>query len=139
MFISLTHDQVQFCYGSIRWQYDFNEIAELVLLKRKKTYILENCAFIAVTAFAYYCMLFTNVIALYYITPTLLCYAILIILRFHNKVDFEYYVVVKDIYKKEVVVKISASDRPAIGKQIDQYLNYQYDQIVQKTKTRTSK
>jgi hypothetical protein len=135
MFISLTHDQVQFCYGSIRWQYNFNEIAELGLLKKKKTYFLENSAFIAVTALAYYCMLFTNLIELYYIIPTLLCYAILIILRFHNKIDFEYYVIVKDIYKKEIKIKINALDRPVIGKQIDEYLNHEFDRILLKTKT----
>ena len=134
MFISLTHDQVQFYYGSIRWQYSFDEIAELGLLKKKKTYFLENSAFIAVTALAYYCMLFTNLIELYYIIPTLLCYTILIILRFHNKIDFEYYVIVKDIYKKEIKVKINVLDRPVIGKQIDQYLNHEFDRILLKTK-----
>lgn len=134
MFISLTHDQVYFYYGSTRWQYRFNEIAELTLLKKKKTYLLENGAFIAVTSLAYYCMLFTNLMELYYIIPTLLAYTILIILRFHNNIDFEYYVIVKDIYRKEIKVKINALDRPVIGKQIDQYLNHEFERILLNTK-----
>ena len=133
MFISLTHDQVQFHYGSLRWQYNFNEIEELALLKKKKTYLLVNSTFIAVTALAYYCMLFTDVIDLYYIIPTLLCYAVLIIVRFHNNIDFEYYVIVKDIYQKETKVKIDVQDRPLIGKQIDHYLNREYYQMVHQT------
>jgi hypothetical protein len=134
MFISLTHDQVQFHYGSLRWQYNFNEIEELVLLKKKKTYLLINGAFIAVTALAYYCMLFTDLMDLYYVIPTLICYSILIILRLHTKIEFEYYVIVKDIYQKEIKVKIDVMDRPLIGKQIDQYLNHEYYRILHQTK-----
>jgi hypothetical protein len=134
MFFTLTHDQVQFQYGSKRWQYSFNEIAELGLLKKKKTYLLENSAFILVTALAYYCMVFSNLMELYYIGPTLLVYTILIILRFHNGIEFEYYVIVKDIYKKETKVKIRGTDRPAIGKQIDHFLNVNFDRLLQKTK-----
>ena len=130
MFISLTQDQLQFYYGSLRWQYDFNEIEELILFKKKKSYLLINSAFVLVTALAYYCMLFTDLMDLYYVIPTLLCYTILIILRFHNKIDFEYYVIVKDIYQKEIKVKIDVTDRPLIGKQIDQYLNHQYHRIL---------
>ena len=130
MFISLTHDQVQFYYGSPRWQYNFNEIEELVLFKKKKTYLLINGAFIAVTALAYYCMLFTDLMDLYYVIPTLLCYTILIVLRLHTKIEFEYYVIVKDIYQKEIKVKIDVMDRPLIGKQIDQYLNHEYYRIL---------
>jgi hypothetical protein len=134
MFFTLTHDQVQFQYGSNRWQYSFNEIAELGLLKKKKTYLLENGAFIAVTALAYYCMVFSSLSELYYIAPTLLLYTILIILRFHNDIEFEYYVIVRDIYKKETKVKIKAPDRPVIGKQIDHFLNLNFDRLLQKTK-----
>jgi hypothetical protein len=134
MFISLTHDQVQFHYGSLQWQYNFNEIEELILLKKKKTYLLINGAFITVTALAYYCMLFTDLMDLYYVIPTLLCYTILIILRLHTKIEFEYYVIVKDIYQKEIKVKIDVMDRPLIGKQIDQYLNHEYYRILHQTK-----
>lgn len=134
MFFTLTHDQVQFQYGSNRWQYGFNEIAELGLLKKKKTYLLENTVFIIVTALAYYCMVFSNLSELYYISPTLLAYTILIILRFYNDIEFEYYVIVKDIYKKETKVKIKGLDRPVIGKQIDHYLNVNFDRLLQKTK-----
>ncbi|SEO63753.1 hypothetical protein SAMN05444671_0196 [Flavobacterium sp. CF108] len=133
MFISLTHDQVQFQYGSKQWQYNFNEIVELGLLKKKKTYLFENGAFMAVTVLAYYCMIFTNVMELYYLIPTLLCYSFLIILRFNNKTEFDYFVIVKDIYKKETKVKINALDRPVIGKQIDQYLNFQFERILKTT------
>lgn len=134
MFFTLTQDQVQFQYGSNRWQYSFNEIVELGLLKKKKSYLLENGAFIAVTALAYYCMVFSNLTELYYIGPTLLVYTILIILRFHNDIEFEYYVIVRDIYKKETKVKINGLDRPAIGKQIDHYLNFNFDRLLQNTK-----
>lgn len=133
MFISLTHDQVQFQYGSKQWQYNFNEIVELGLLKKKKTYLFENGAFMAVTVLAYYCMIFTNVMELYYLIPTLLCYSFLIILRFNNKTEFDYFVIVKDIYKKETKVKIDALDRPMIGKQIDQYLNFEFERILKTT------
>ncbi|KUJ63537.1 hypothetical protein AR687_02285 [Flavobacteriaceae bacterium CRH] len=133
MFITLTHDKVQFYYGSKHWQYNFNEIVELGLLKKKKSYLLENTAFVAVTALAYYFMMFSNLVELYYIIPALLCYTILIILRFHNDAEFDYYVIVKDIYNKEIKVKIKAFDRPAIGKQIDQYLNLKFDRILQIT------
>lgn len=133
MFISLTNDQVQFQYGSKQWQYNFNEIVELGLLKKKKTYLFENGAFTAVTVLAYYCMIFTNVMELYYLIPTLLCYSFLIILRFNNKAEFDYFVIVKDIYKKETKVKIDALDRPAIGKQIDQYLNFEFERILKTT------
>ncbi|OMQ10441.1 hypothetical protein [[Flexibacter] sp. ATCC 35103] len=134
MFFTLTHDQVQFQYGSKRWQYSFNEIAELGLLKKKKSYLLENGAFISVTAFAYYCMVFSNLSELYYIAPTLLMYTILIILRFYNDIEFEYYVIVRDIYKKETKVKINSTDRPVIGKQIDHFLHLNFDRLLQKTK-----
>ncbi|MNQ19574.1 hypothetical protein D3C85_326440 [compost metagenome] len=139
MFISLTHDQVQFYYGSLRWQYNFNEIAELILLKKKKTYLLINGAFIAVTTVAYYCMLFTDLMDLYYVIPTLLCYTILIILRLHTRIEFEYYVIVKDIYQKEIKVKIDVLDRPLIGKQIDEYLNHEYYRILHQTQKKALK
>ena len=131
MFITLTHDQVCFYYGSERWQYNFDEIAELGLLKKKKSYFLENIAFLIVTAFAYYFIIFSNFAELYYIIPTLLCYTILIILRFPKNIEFDYYVIVKDIYQKETKVKIKALDRTKIGKQIDQYLSLKFDQILQ--------
>jgi len=133
MFITLTHDQVQFYYRSEHWQYAFNEIVELGLLKKKKSYLFENISFIIVTVFAYYFMIFSDFAELYYIIPTLLCYTILVILRFPKNIEFEYYVVVKDIYKKETKIKINALDKIKIGKQIDQYLNLRFDQILQTT------
>jgi hypothetical protein len=131
MFFTITHDQVHFCYGSKRWQYHFNEIAELGLLKKKKSYFLENGAFIAITAIAYCCMVFSDVMELYYIVPTLLCYTIIIIFRFHGNIDSEYYVIVKDVYQNEIRVKIKNLDRPIIGKQIDRYLNLEFDRSLQ--------
>lgn len=139
MFFTLTHDQVQFCYGSKRWQYSFNEIVELGLLKKKKSYLLENSAFIAITAIAFYFMLFSDLMEMYYIIPTLLCYTLIIIFRFHTDIDAEYYVIVKDVYRKEIKVKIKISDRPVIGKQIDQYLNLEFDRMVQKQISNTLK
>ncbi|MBS7229662.1 hypothetical protein KHA90_01380 [Flavobacterium psychroterrae] len=133
MFLTLTQDQVNFQYGSNRWRYSFNEILELGLLKKKKTYFLENSAFILVTALAYYCMVFSNLMELYYIGPTLLMYTILIILRFYNGIEFEYYVIVRDIYKKETKVKIKNADRSIIGKQIDQYLERNFDRLLKHT------
>lgn len=137
MFFTITHDLVQFHYGSKRWQYSFNEIVELGLLKKKKSYFLENGAFIAITAIAYYCMVFSNLMELYYLVPTLLAYTIIIILRFHGNIDVEYYVIVKDVYQKEIRVKIKNPDRPAIGKQIDQYLNFEFDQSLKKPNLNT--
>lgn len=137
MFFTLTHDQVQFCYGSKRWQYSSNEIVELGLLKKKKSYFLENGVFIAITAIAYYCMVFSDLMEMYYIVPTLLCYTIIIISRFHTGIDAEYYVIVKDVYKREIRVKIKNLDRPVIGKQIDQYLSLEFDRMVQKQKSNT--
>ncbi|MEN2398904.1 hypothetical protein GKZ90_0003915 [Flavobacterium sp. MC2016-06] len=135
MFIILTPDHVHFDYGSKRWQYNFNEIVELGLLKKKKTYLLENGAFILVTVLAYYLLFFSDLMELYYIIPALLLYTLIIILRFHNAIEFEYYVIVKDIYKKETKVKIKPLDRLAIGKQIDQYLTLRFDQLVQQSQT----
>ncbi|RZJ48733.1 MAG: hypothetical protein EOO44_20000 [Flavobacterium sp.] len=137
MFFTLTHDQVQFHYGSKHWQYSFNEIVELGLLKKKKSYFLENGAFIAITAIAYYCMVFSNLMYLYYIVPTLLAYTIIIIFRFHGNIDIEYYVIVKDVYQKEIRVKIKNLDRPAIGKQIDQYLDLEFDRSLQQQNLNT--
>ncbi|WP_281232941.1 hypothetical protein [Flavobacterium gelatinilyticum] len=134
MFISLTNDQVEFNYGSKRWQYNFNEIVELGLLKKKKSYLFENTAFISVTALTYYCMLFTNLMELFYVIPALLCYTFLIILRFHNNKKFNYYVIVRDVYKKATVVKINNLDRPAIGRQIDEYLNFEFERAVNSAK-----
>jgi len=133
MFLTLTHDQVLFYYGSEQWQYNFNEILELGLLKKKKSYHLENIAFLLVTLFAYYFMIFSNFAELYFIIPTLLCYTILVILRFPKNKEFDYYVVVKDIYNKEIKIKISAFDKIKIGKQIDQYLSLKFNHILQTT------
>lgn len=134
MFISLTHDQVQFCYRSKNWQYSFNEIVELGLLKKKRTYLFENGAFITITALVYYCMIFTTLMELYYLIPALLCYTFLIILRFHNNTEFDYFVIVKDIYRKQTKIKIDAHDRSAIGKQIDSYLNFEFNRILEKNR-----
>lgn len=133
MFLTLTHDQVQFCYGSEHWQYDFNEIAELGLLKKKKSYLFENISFILVTVCAYYFMIFSDLSELYYIVPTIICYTVLIILRFPKNTEFDYYVIVKDIYDKETKIKINAFDKIKIGKQIDQYRSLKFDHILQAT------
>ncbi|MCV9927907.1 hypothetical protein OIU83_09600 [Flavobacterium sp. LS1R49] len=133
MFINLTNDNVEFHYKSKRWKYAIDEIVELGILKKKKKYLLENGAFIIVTVFAYYCMLFSNLIELHYILPTILFYAVIIILRFHDSSEFEYYVIVRDIYKKEIKIKIKALDKRTISKQIDQYLSLKFNLIVHKS------
>lgn len=133
MFVTLTPNQVHFRYGKNQWQYTFDEIVELSILRRKKTYFLVNTLFILVTAIAYYCMIFSDIIDIYYIIPTLLCYTFLIILRFNDRSEFEYSVLVRDIYEKEITIKIKTEDRNLIGRQIDQYLNLQFDRMIKKT------
>ncbi|GAA3783294.1 hypothetical protein GCM10022423_45120 [Flavobacterium ginsengiterrae] len=54
-------------------------------------------------------------------------------MRFHNNTEFDYFVIVKDIYLKETKVKINAQDRSAIGKQIDNYLNFEFNRILEET------
>lgn len=133
MFVTLTPNQVHFRYGKNQWQYTFDEIVELGISRRKKTYFLVNTLFILVTAIAYYCMIFSDIIDVYYIIPTLLCYTFLIILRFNDRSEFEYSVLVRDIYEKEITIKIKTEDRNLIGRQIDQYLNLQFDRMIKKT------
>ncbi|MFD1602616.1 hypothetical protein ACFSJW_20205 [Flavobacterium artemisiae] len=131
--ITITPDKIKFCYQSNTWQYDFDEIKELGILKKKKTYFLENGAFICVTAIAYYCMIFSNLPDLYYIIPILLSYTFIIIARFYKPVDFIYFVLVRDIYEKEIRTKIDLKDRVLIGKQIDHYLDLQFEKNIRKT------
>ena len=131
--LTIFSDEVRFCYKSKNWQYQFDEIKELGLLKKKKNYFLENGAFMAVTGVAYYCMLFSNLMDLYYIIPALLCYAFIIVARFGNKTEFVYFVFVKDIYQNEIKTKIAPKDRALIGKQIDYYLDLQFERSIQRT------
>ncbi|MBE8726912.1 hypothetical protein [Flavobacterium hungaricum] len=131
--ITITPDKIKFCYQSKTWQYDFDEIKELTILKKKKTYYLENGAFMLTTAIAYYCMIFSNLPDLYYIIPALLCYTFIIILRFYKPVEFVYFVLVRDVYEKEMKTKIALKDRIVIGKQIDQYLELQFERNIKKT------
>lgn len=126
-------NEVRFRYKSKNWQYQFDEIKELGLLKKKRKYFLENGAFIAVTAAAYYCMLFSTMMDLYYIIPAILCYAFIIAIRFSNKAEFVYFVFVKDIYQNEIRTKIALKDRAMVGKQIDYYLDLQFERSIQKT------
>ncbi|MFB9110818.1 hypothetical protein [Flavobacterium gyeonganense] len=132
MFITIFSDTIKFNYKSKNWQYNFDEIKELGLLRKRKKYFLENSAFIAVTAVAYYCMIFTDMMDLYYIIPTILCYAFIIIARFDSS-EFIYFVFVKDIYQKETRIKIEANDRFLIGRQIDQYLDFQFERNIKST------
>ena len=131
--LTIFSDKVRFRYKSKNWQYQFDEIKELGLLKKKKKYFLENGAFIAVTATTYYCMLFSNVMDLYYIIPAILCYSLIIAIRFGNKAEFVYFVFVKDIYQNEIRAKIENKDRILIGKQIDSYIDLQFERSVKRT------
>ncbi len=126
--LTIFSDKVRFRYKSKNWQYK-----ELGLLKKKKKYFLENGAFIAVTAATYYCMLFSNLMDLYYIIPAILCYALIIAARFGNKDEFVYFVFVKDIYQNEIRTRIAYKDRALVGKQIDYYLDLQFERSVKRT------
>ncbi|WP_278020734.1 hypothetical protein [Flavobacterium ginsengisoli] len=70
---------------------------------------------------------------LYYIIPAILCYALIIVARFSNKAEFVYFVFVKDIYKNEIRTKIALKDRKLVGKQIDAYLDLQFERSVKRT------
>ncbi|MTH16107.1 hypothetical protein [Flavobacterium sp. LC2016-01] len=133
MFLTLTSTQVHFCYRKKRWNYAFDEIIELGLIRKKKNYFLLNATFIAVTAIAYYCMIFTKMTDLYYIIPALLAYTVLIILRLHNPAEFDYYVFVRDCYEKEIIVKIKNKDKNNMGKQIDEFFNHQFERMTMQT------
>lgn len=133
MFLTFTSKQVHFKYGKNRWQRAFDEIAELGIMRIKKSYFLLNAAFALVTLTAYYFMFFTNINEIYYIAPALLCYTFLIILRFQDKVEYKYYVLLKDIYQNEIKIKIKATDRNIVGKQIDEYLNAQFEHFIMQT------
>ncbi|MBW1657124.1 hypothetical protein [Flavobacterium quisquiliarum] len=131
--LKILPDKIKFDYNSKKWQYEFDEIRDLRLLKKKKKYFLENGAFIAVTTATYYCMFFSNLMDLYYIIPALVCYTLIIAARFKNKNEFEYFIFVKDVYKNEIRTKIASKDRVLIGKQIDQYLGLQFERRIRRT------
>ncbi|MHC0447498.1 hypothetical protein ACWA1F_18965 [Flavobacterium sp. 3-218] len=131
--LTIFSDKVRFRYKSKNWQYQFDEIKELGLLKKKRKYFLENGAFIAVTIATYYCMIFSDLMDLYYIIPALLCYTLIIIARFGNKAEFVYFIFVKDIYQNEIRTKIAPKDRALVGKQIDYYLDLQFERSIKKT------
>jgi hypothetical protein len=131
--LTIFSDKVRFRYKSKNWQYQFDEIKELGLLKKKKKYFLENGAFLAVTAATYYCMLFSNLMDLYYIIPAILCYSFILAMRFGNKAEFAYFVFVKDIYQNKIRTKIAAKDRILVGKQIDSYLDLQFERSIKRT------
>lgn len=131
--LTIFSDKVRFRYKSKNWQYQFDEIKEIGLLKKKKKYFLENGAFIAVTAVTYYCMIFSDLMDLYYVIPAILCYTIIIALRFSNPKESVYFVFVKDIYQNEIRTKIEAKDRVLVGKQIDHYLDLQFERSIKRT------
>jgi len=131
--LTIFHDEIRFHYKSKSWQYHFDEIKKIGLLKKKKKYFIENGAFIAVTAVAYYFMIFSDLMDLYYIIPALLCYVIIVAARFSEKSEFDYFVFVKDIYKNEIKTKIEVKDRVLIGKQIDYYLGLQFERSIKRT------
>ncbi len=133
MSLKIFPDKIRFDYKSKNWQYEFDEIKELRLLRKKKKYFLENAAFVAVTATAYYCMIFSDLMDLYYIIPALLCYTLIIATRFKNETEFVYFVFVRDVYKNEIRTKIASKDRVLIRKQIDHYLGLQFERSIGRT------
>ncbi|WDF62376.1 hypothetical protein [Flavobacterium sp. KACC 22763] len=131
--LTIFSDKVRFRYKSKNWQYQFDEIKELGLLKKKKKYFLKNVTFIALNIVAYYCMLFFNLIDMYYSIPAILCYLFIMAVSFNTKAEFVYFVFVKDIYQNEIKTKIAPRDRRLIGKQIDYYLDLQFERSIQRT------
>ena len=103
--LTILPNKIRFSYKSKNWQYDFDEIKEIGLLKKRKKYFLENTAFAVVTAVTYYCMIFSDIMDLYYIIPALLCYTLIITVRFSDPTEFVYFIFVKDIYQKEIKTK----------------------------------
>lgn len=77
-------------------------------------------------------MFFSDIIDIYYLAPTILCYTVIITIRF-NSAEFKYYVLVQDIYGKQTKIKIKAVDKQKIRKQIDVYLNQKFEQSLQKS------
>ncbi|WET01674.1 hypothetical protein [Flavobacterium sp. YJ01] len=131
--LTILPNKIRFSYKSKNWQYDFDEIKEIGLLKKRKKYFLENAAFAVVTAVTYYCMIFSDIMDLYYIIPALLCYTLIITVRFSDPTEFVYFIFVKDIYHKEIKTKIESKDRALVGKQIEYYLDLQFERNIQKT------
>lgn len=131
--LTIFPDKIRFHYKSESWQYNFDEIKEIGLLKKKKKYFLENGAFIAVTAAAYYCMIFFDLENLYYIIPAIFCYSLIAAATFNDKEESIYFVFVKDIYKNKIRTKIESKDRTLIGKQIDYYLELQFERSIKRT------
>ncbi|WP_426484840.1 hypothetical protein [Flavobacterium sp. 2] len=78
-------------------------------------------------------MLFTKIADMYYVIPALLSFTILIILRFQDSAEFDYYVLVRDCYQKEIIVKIKGKDKNYMSKQIEEYVNIQFERITKKT------
>ncbi len=133
MFLTFTQTEVHFCYNKKKWQYTFDEIIELGLIRKKRNYFLINVLFVLVTVATYYCMLFTKIADMYYVIPALLSFTILIILRFQDSAEFDYYVLVRDCYQKEIIVKIKGKDKNYMSKQIEEYVNIQFERITKKT------
>lgn len=133
MFITLTNDVVEFNYGSKRWKYHFSEIVELGLVKSKKTFLLLDTALVSATAAGYYYAVNSDFLESYYIAPATLFYVLLLTKRFYNVEEFQYHVILRDIYDKTKTVKIKNEDRNAMGKQIDSYLELNYVRLTRKS------
>ncbi|MFD2940642.1 hypothetical protein [Flavobacterium notoginsengisoli] len=126
-------DKIKFDYKSKKWQYQFDEIKELGLLKKKKKYFIQNGTFIAGATAAYCGMIFSELTDLNYVIPVLLCYILIITSGFKSKTEFVYFIFVKDIYKSEIRTKIASKDRLLIGRQIDHYLDLQFERNIRRT------
>jgi len=128
MFINCTVKEVQFRYGTKGWKYAYNEISELCIVRKKKTYLIKNLLFTILGVLGYNCMIFSNFTNLYFIIPILLCYCI-IFLGFQDVTEFNYYVLVRDINNNAIKIKISARHQSIIGKSIYEYKKLMFDQI----------
>jgi len=109
--LTILPDKIRFSSKSKNWQYDFDEIRRIGLVKKRKKFFLENTAFAVVTAATYYCMIFSDLMDLYCIILAILCYIPITILRFSDSTKFVYFLFVKDIHQKEIMTKIESKDR----------------------------
>ncbi len=131
MFITYTPQAVQFQYGIKGWQYTFNEIAEIGIVRKRKRYSIRNFIFITVAALLYYYLFFTDLKCFYLAIALIACFAAIVFFWFHNPDEFTYYLLVRDKKKKETKIKIKARDRHIIRKQLEYYEKLNFDRASQ--------
>jgi len=126
MFITYTAHSVQFQYGAKGWQYDFNEIAKLGILRKRKSHIIENIISAIGCALVYYYLFFTDWDYAYAVVPLLLCFAVLLYFLFLRRSEFAYYIMVQDTNQKQTRIRIKAGDRHIIRRELEHYENIDF-------------